>query len=534
MSMYKEYTVTTESLELTDSVWDDLLSDSDTPDTVPDRVVEVADERPINPRNTSYWLTEEEAEKLRQDPRVIDVQPVQDFPIRNYAFQTATFSKDTEQTGPKANWGLLRHANFTNVFGNSLQDPGGTYDYVLDGTGVDVVVIDSGVQIDHPEFRQAGSLASRFNPIDWFAASGISGTMPDGFYQDYDGHGTHVAATVAGLTFGWAKNARIYSIKLEDLKAPRDPGNGFSVATAFDVLLGWHNNKTNGRPTVVVNSWGYGIFYRADLEFFSFGLDEFSTLYGINGGVYRGTPWSGSTLDPNKGHRGALIAPDTYFYPFRVAAVDADIQTCTEAGILFCNAAGNNFMKIDVVGGADHNNYINTDFGFYFYHRGGSPSVQGVDGFSVGSVDHTVAQPGNLDRKSSFSNSGPGVNIYAAGSRIMSAMSQVNDDNSSYPYFGNSSYKQQLLSGTSMAAPQIAGIAALVFQMHPDWTPRQVVDFIRYKSIDVMYSSGLDNDYTNDYSVVGGDPKIVYVPMSQQRTFSFTRSTLQGFEGIIL
>ncbi len=528
MSEYKEYTVTTESMEITDSVWEDLLSPESILDTIPNRPVEVANERPTNPNNTSYWLTDEEAARLREDPRVIDVQDLNMFKPVKLAFQEGNFDKLSTQTGAKANWGLLRHINTSNVYGTGLGDPGGTYDYVLDGTGVDVVIIDSGIQANHPEFTEVGnSNASRFNPIDWFALSGVSGSMPDGFYQDYDGHGTHVAATVAGKTFGWAKNAQIFSIKLEGLRSPFDPGQGLDTATAFDVLIGWHNNKTNGRPTVVCNSWGYGVFHRADLEAFSFGLDESATLFGISGGNYRGVSWSGATLDPAKGHTGRLVAPDTYFYPYRVSAVDADIASGANAGILFCNAAGNEFLKIDVQGGVDYNNYILTDFGFYYYHRGGTPGrnlTVSDKVFVVGAVDHTTE--GLLDRKANFSNSGPGVNMYAAGSRIISAMSAVNDDNSNFAYFLNNSFKQQLLSGTSMAAPQVAGVAALVYQMHPDWDPRRVIAFIRNKALSVMYTTGLDDDYTSVNSLHGGENKIMYVPMGSQRVFSFFRATV--------
>jgi hypothetical protein len=116
--------------------------------------------------------------------------------------------------------------------------------------------------------------------------------------------------------------------------------------------------------------------------------------------------------------------------------------------------------------------------------------------------------------------------MYAAGSRIISAMTQINDDNSNFPYYLNTSFKQQLLSGTSMAAPQVAGVAALVFQMHPDWTPRQVVSYIRSKALSQMFATELDDDYTSPVSLHGGGKGILYVPMASQRVFSFFRSTV--------
>jgi subtilisin family serine protease len=523
MSDYKEYIVTTADLATTDSVWDDLLSSGPTPETIPDRVVEVANERPLNGRNTSYYLTDAEAFFLNQDPRVEAVQDVTNFKIHKKAFQVATFSKDTEQTGPKANWGLLRHINITNIYGSSTADPGGTYDYVLDGTNVDVVIIDSGIQADHPEFTSLDNPAvSRVNTIDWYAESGVAGTMPTGFYADYDGHGTHVAGIVAGKTFGWAKNAQIFSIKLDGLRGPSDTGEGFDATTAFDVLLGWHNNKTNGHPTVVINSWSYGIIYRSDLEVFAFSEDEFATLYNINGGSYRGTPWTGSTLDVAKGHTGQQVSEFGYLYPFRVPSVDADIAQLVEAGVIVCNAAGNESIKVDSLGGFDYNNYISTDFGTFFYHRGSSPSSQNIDAFYVGAVSSLTQ--GIIDRKAGYSNSGPGVNIYAAGSQVMSSMSQTNVNNSSYPYFLNTGYKQELLSGTSMANPQIAGMAALVLQMHPDWSPNQVVDYMINQSLPNLYSTGEDDDYASSTSLLGGASRLAYVPTSAQRVFTIFSS----------
>jgi subtilisin family serine protease len=140
-------------------------------------------------------------------------------------------------------------------------------------------------------------------------------------------------------------------------------------------------------------------------------------------------------------------------------------------------------------------------------------------------MDHETTPQGE-ERKAAFSNSGPGISVYAAGSRIISAMSQTNDSNSNNPYFLNGSFKQQLLSGTSMAAPQIAGIAALVFQMHPDWEPRQVAHFIKSRALPALYTSGQNNDYTNQHSVHGGETKIAYVPMASQRKYSFFRATV--------
>ena len=46
--------------------------------------------------------------------------------------------------------------------------------------------MDSGIQADHPEFQDANG-NTRVQQIDWYAASGLTGTMPPGHYTDYDG-----------------------------------------------------------------------------------------------------------------------------------------------------------------------------------------------------------------------------------------------------------------------------------------------------------------------------------------------------------
>ena len=519
MSEEREYVVTSVDEASTGSLLRDLVTDNETPETVPDRSVWVEDIRLPNARNTTYLLTPEEAKKLREDPRVEEVFDVRLLKARKLAFQDGNFNKTTTETGEKQNWGLLRHISETNVFGSSTADPGGTYDYVLDGTGVDVVIVDSGIQADHPEFQDANG-TSRVQEIDWFADSGVSGTMPANFYTDYDGHGTHVAGTVAGKTFGWAKNADIYAMKLDDLKGSTDPSSGLSIANAMDCILGWHNNKTNGRPTVVNNSWGFLFFWRTNDNAFSFS-DTGGTTYAIDGGEYRSTAWSGSTKDVAKGHTGTQLSATLFGFSFAVSSVDADISQMISSGIIVCNAAGNESLKSDRPGGDDYDNYITlTDFGDFYYHRGGSPRAGIQPGFDVGSLGPSTLT--DKDTKSSFSNSGPGISIYAAGSRIMSAMSDVNVDDSSFDYHLNSNFKQQLLSGTSMASPQIAGICALLLQAHPDWTPEQVVRWMFGNSKSELYSTDLDDDYGTNTSIHGGENALCFFPMHGRKTFEIS------------
>jgi len=510
------YTITTEGIEDTNSLWDDLLSSSSTVETIPDRVVEVADERAINPRNTVYLLSEEEAKKLKEDPRVQHIENVENLIPTKFAFQSGTFDKTTVASGEKQNWGLLRHISATNVFGTSTAYPSGTYDYVLDGTGVDVVIIDSGIQADHPEFQDANGV-SRVKQINWFTASGVTGTMPTAHYTDYDGHGTHVAATAAGKTFGWAKNADIYSIKLDGLKGASDPNGGLSTSNALDCLLGWHLAKTNGRPTIVNNSWGYVIYWNTAANAMTF---DQVTNYAITGGSYRGSTWSGTTKDTAKGHTGSLSSVNMYCFEYNVPSVDSTISTLIGAGVIVCNAAGNTGMKSDISGGLDYNNYISTSAGVVYYHRGSSPNCGGGDGLDVGSTGLTFVS--TTEARSGFSVCGPGVDVYAAGERVISAISTTNSYGANFAYYLNSSYKQALLSGTSMASPQVAGICALLKQAHPDWSPKQVKNWIVANSQSILYTTGLSNDYTSSVSIQGGNPNIVNMPMKGQKRYTIS------------
>ena len=517
--MYKEYVVTASNLENTDSIWDDLVKDGFTSETIPERSVEVADERAINICNTIYFLSKEEAHALKLDPRVVDVFDPLESAVGKLAFQSGTFDKTTTSSGEKQNWGLLRHISETNLFGTSEADPGGTYDYVLDGTGVDVVIIDTGIQANHPEFQDANSV-SRVKEINWFTASGVAGSMPSGFYTDYDGHGTHVAATIAGKTFGWAKNADIYSVKLSGLEGPSDPNSGISTENAFDCVLGWHNAKTNGRPTILNNSWGYLIFWDTSVDALTF---DGGSLYSVTGGSYRGTGFATTNKDTSKGLVGSAYGANSYVLNYRISSVDADVQQLISAGIVVCNAAGNNSMKHDVTDGVDYNNYVTaTGLGTYYYHRGSSPHIGSNPGFEVGSMGANFVS--SVEAKSSYSDTGPAVNIYAAGDKILSAMSNTNDYSSNTAYNLNASFKQHKLNGTSMASPQVAGMCALLKQVHPDWSTTQVKNWMLSNSKQVLYSTNQNNDYAVSSSLLGGVERVAYMPMNGQKIYEISGS----------
>jgi subtilisin family serine protease len=501
-----------------DGFWNDIESDTDGGKLyIPNRRVEFTNERPTSLRQCWYLLTDEEAEQLKLDDRVLGVEiPPEhrtDIQIGHRAIQTGDFTKTTSDSGTYINWGLIRCNSTANVYASGTTTTL-NYNYTLTGDGVDVVIQDSGLQVDHPEFQDENGV-TRVEQINWSTASGVSFTQNANHYRDFDGHGTHCAGIAAGKTYGWAKKARIYSQKLDGLEGSGDSGTGISITYAFDAIKGWHNNKslnfTTGvkRPTVVNMSWGY--------------YTSFASLTEIN---YRGTSYTGTSIDTNteRINNFGLMSAASSISNVRIASVDTDIQEMIDAGIIVCIAAGNRSHKIDVVSGTDYNNYYNDGSGATYYHRGSSPYDD--EAFIVGNIDSTAYNASN-DQKSTSSETGPGVTIYAPGTDIMSATSTTNRF-SGQSYYLNSSYRQCNISGTSMASPQVAGVCALFLEANPRLTPAQLKSAILANAGTAIYDTGVNNDWTNYRSLKGGSLKVLYNKFNSEKTFSATNISFSG------
>jgi subtilisin family serine protease/plastocyanin len=476
---------------------------------IPGRDVTVANARPASQRNTHYSLTDAEAEELKTDSRVYAVTLLPeldpDIGIGFDTTQTGNFTKTTLDRGDFLNWGMRRMNEIINPY-TGVNAAAGGYNYTLDGSGVDVVIMDSGLQIDHPEFQDANGV-SRVVELDWTSASGIVG-MPaqnSNYYRDYDGHGTHVAGTAAGKTYGWAKNAKIYSLKLAGLEGTGDSGTGTSPTYAFDCIKEWHLAKpidaATGakRPTVVNMSWGYLRYY-----------DTVTSM------TYRGASKTGTDIDSTS-KRWAFGLPAVwngvrYATNLRIGSVDVDMEELIEAGVHVMVAAGNRSHKVDVVGGDDYDNVLVANTGSVNYQRGSSP--YSVNAHIVGNVDSTI-NAGGLEQKAISSEAGPGVSVFAPGTDIMSAMSTTNKFGATTlnnPYPANSTFLINNISGTSMASPQVAGMTALWLQLNPSATPAQALAFVNTTAkTTALYNTGSPaTDYTDTRSLLGATNRFAF------------------------
>ena len=108
----------------------------------PDRTCDVSHAKATNNRITCYMLEPEEAVKLKNDPRIKDVEPSStDQAAMPFAIQNDQFQRTTTDNQADKNWGLYRHLfkdwQADQAASNTFS---GDYTYTLDGTGVDIVI----------------------------------------------------------------------------------------------------------------------------------------------------------------------------------------------------------------------------------------------------------------------------------------------------------------------------------------------------------------------------------------------------------
>jgi len=493
---------------------------------IPTRAVLVANARLGNPRITHYYLTEAEAMALSTDSRVeaVHLPPHPDSKVKSnlvelpnsYNNVKGNFNRNASVDKYNVNWGLRRTSVTTaeNKIGN-------IYEYDNDGSGVDFVLMDDGLQCDHPDLTDVTGV-SRVQQIDWYAATGIPGTMPPNHYKctnPGDGeHGTHVATTVAGKTFGYAKNARVYFIRVFGDSTQLIPD-----ADQFDLIRVWHQRKpvdpTTGykRPTIVNTSWGYAWYYSDN---------PYGTANNIRTINYRSRLYNFSNRPvgpqvqygqkPGLGSRHGFVVP----------SVNAEQQDAENAGVIFVHASGNYSHKVDKPDGIDWNNYytVNSYWGGIvppgqpiYYHRGGSPFSANCIQVSAARDITTYYNGKIMEVVDSYSERGPGCDVVAPGTNITAGTSKTSTYPTSEYVWGKSGtdrqHKVTKISGTSMAAPQVTGILALFLSRNPQATATQAKAWLANVSIPGQIMSSItNNDWTNPNALLGGPNCFLFNP----------------------
>ncbi|WP_211262198.1 S8 family peptidase [Nitriliruptor alkaliphilus] len=283
-------------------------------------------------RGYAATMSDEEVERLRQRP--------------NVAYVEADRRVEASQTAQSpATWGLDRIDQRNLPLDN-------TYTYTRTGAGVRAYIIDTGIRATHTEFGNrviAGATA----------INDRRGT------SDCNGHGTHVAGTVGGSTYGVAKEVTLVPVRVLDC---RGSGTTSGVIAGVDWVT-----RTHTKPAVANMSLGGGV---------STALDD--------------------------AVRGSVSAGVTYV----VAAGNANANACN-----------------------------------------GSPARV--------SQALTVGATTSSDLRSWFSNWGSCVDIMAPGTNITAPWHTTDTATNT-------------ISGTSMAAPHVAGVAALYLQGAPSSSPSTV------------------------------------------------------------
>lgn len=498
-----EYIVTLKDANDLESFYDDLETEGSSCDHVPDRCVECCLRREIS-RNTHYLLSQEEAERLKSDDRVLDVIPkklkesVKKFPS-GWKQSSSEWNKSPVLQNSHRNWGLLRcmeGEQISNWGSNENVNATGSITATSSGKNVDVIIADGFIDPTHPEvaFNQDGTGGSRAIQFNWSSLNSVAlgtsnstYTYPTTYTAYGDNHGMHVAGTAVGNSQGWARDANIYNLYVYGGTGevgnvayyPFDYARAFHMTKSLNELIGKKN------PTIMNNSWGYGQSVERSI---------ISTI------VYRGTTYTGPFTDQDLESFGIIEYDNDNVYILGWFASEAvDVQDAIDEGVIIVGAAGNTSYKIDVPGGQDYDNRIVTTSNVSWYYHRGSVNVAAANAICVGNIDDL-----SNDTKRPDSCTGPRVTVYAPGTSIISSVHDgpAND-------YRNSTYKIDKYNGTSMASPQVCGVLACLLEQYPRFTQVDAVNYLNKisKKNQVLDTLG---GYTDNTSLQGSNNQYLF------------------------
>ena len=497
----KIYVVTLHNREDLDGFYDDMK----------DNGFRLNLKRPIS-RNTHYWMTDEQAEELKQDPRVWDV----DLRPEDKGIYPKICKTTTDETVPRYfegsfwkgggidplndhSWGYVHTIGDPALPNNGKQQfgsSGGNYSRHVstifanpyensawsDGRNVDIVVCDDPVSSDCSDWM--GFEANRFVSYQWFnelntEVSSIDDdgqTLPTGNVTYYSNqtnpeyHGTHVAGTCAGNFYGLANQANIYGLQI---LGTMPSGQTLPTLLLYDYLRAFHKKKPINpvtgykNPTISNHSWGYSTETSLEAEFPT-GI-VIGNVVEVN---YRGVQYNASNPNPSGWTMAGLeidfgIAPTKWSIPVTLTSVNADVEDAIEDGIVIICAAGNDNFHVVPQGDQDYNNFVifqgyNSNAPIYF-NRGMSPA-SAPNAIMVGSLGSDAQF-----KRSSFTNFGPRIDVFAPGSNIISTWGspaaitgpRAGQGIVDTKYSGGTDWMYPI-SGTSMASPLVASVAAMV------------------------------------------------------------------------
>jgi serine protease len=306
-------------------------------------------------------------------------------------------------------------------------------------------------------------IRSSHNEFSGRMLSGYTSISDGNGTNDCNGHGTHVAGTVGGTVYGVAKETRLVPVRVLNCQGSGTNdcnGHGTHVAGTVGGTVYGVAKETRLVPVRVLNCQGSG----------------------TNAGVIAGIDWVTAN------HVKPAVA-NMSLGGGASSATDTAVNNLINAGVTVVVAAGND--------NRDACNY--------------SPA-RVANAITVGSTTSS-------DARSSFSNFGSCVNIFAPGSSITAAWSTSNTATNT-------------ISGTSMASPHVAGVAALYLADNPSATPATVRNAIYSNgSTGKLSSIGSGSPNLLVYSLFGdgggGDPP----PSNDELTNGQSVGSLSGAQG---